>query len=138
SGNDPVNYSLPYAYAALSIDPNGAYIHNRLALLHLDAKNYDSAFFYARKATQLAPKWTCALATLSKVEQAKPGSPKLDSVTKEKLPGKTKFGSTLGIGYNTPTIQFDKANWRQGNVDYNDSLANITTGGGTRIDVGLF
>jgi hypothetical protein len=85
------------AYAALKIDPNGAYIQNKLALLHLANNNTDSAMYYASKAARTAPKWACALTTLALVQKAvskKPGD-----VKKNNSPlRKTSFGFTAGGG----------------------------------------
>jgi hypothetical protein len=85
------------AYAALKIDPNGAYIQNKLALLHLANNNTDSAMYYASKAAKTAPKWACALTTLALVQKAvskKPGD-----VKKNNSPlRKTSFGFTAGGG----------------------------------------
>lgn len=85
------------AYAALRIDPNGAYILNRLAVLHLEAKNRDSALYYAKKATSIAPGWNCAATTLALVQQSvqqnnsNPGR-------KNKPASKTSYGLFLGGG----------------------------------------
>jgi tetratricopeptide (TPR) repeat protein len=85
------------AYAALKIDPNGAYIQNKLALLHLANKRTDSAMYYASKAAKTAPKWTCALATLALVQKAM--SKKPDDVKKNNSPlRKASFGFTAGGG----------------------------------------
>ena len=41
--------AFQYAYAALAINPDAAYIHNRLATLHLENNRRDSAQFYAEQ-----------------------------------------------------------------------------------------
>ena len=85
------------AYAALRIDPNGAYIQNKLALLHLANNKTDSAMYYASKAAKTAPKWTCALATLALVQKAI--SKKPEEVKKNNSPlRKASFGFTAGGG----------------------------------------
>ena len=85
------------AYAALKIDPNGAYIQNKLALLHLANNKTDSALYYADKATKTAPKWTCALTTLALVQKAI--SKKPNDTKKNTTPlRKASFGFTAGGG----------------------------------------
>jgi hypothetical protein len=85
------------AYAALKLDPNGAYIQNKLALLHLANNKTDSAMYYASKAAKTAPKWTCALATLALVQKAMNKKP--EDVKKNNSPlGKASFGFTVGGG----------------------------------------
>lgn len=92
------------AHAALAIDRNGAYIQNKLALLHLENNRLDSAKFYAEKAVRTAPKWTCALTTLALVQNKannnNPNNP-ADSVKKRKANAgnkKIQFGGVIGGG----------------------------------------
>jgi hypothetical protein len=90
------------AYAALNIDPDRAYIQNKLALLHLDNNKTDSALFYADKAAKTAPKWACALTTLALVQKAmtkNPGDEK-KKIKKNTPPRKASIGFTLGGGLN--------------------------------------
>lgn len=85
------------AYAALRIDPNGAYIQNKLALLHLANNKTDSALFYASKAAKTAPKWICALTTLALVQKATGQKP--NDVKKNNTPlRKASIGFTAGGG----------------------------------------
>ncbi len=96
------------AHAAFAIDRNGAYIENKLALLHLENNNLDSAKYYADKAAATAPKWNCALTTLALVQQAlSKVDNKTDDTKKEtKKPiRKSSFGFTLGgvINQSKPT-----------------------------------
>jgi len=103
SGNNAtIATSLQYAYAALAINPNGAYIQNKLALLHLENNNKDSAVYYANKATKTAPKWACALTTLALVQNALADNKKPDDKKDQpKKPlKKSSFGYTLGGGLN--------------------------------------
>ena len=88
------------AYAALAIDPNGAYIQNKLALLHLENKNKDSALYYANKATTTAPNWACALTTLALVRQvAQQTNPDKSNNPNYKKPiKKNSFGVVAGSG----------------------------------------
>ncbi len=94
--------SFQSAYSALSIDPNGAYILNKLALLHLENNNKDSALFYADKAVRTAPNWACALTTLALVQNEANNKPddKKKNVKKNSPFKKVSFGSTLGGGLN--------------------------------------
>ncbi|MBI5858088.1 MAG: caspase family protein [Sphingobacteriales bacterium] len=105
--NGDISIAFQNAYAALKIDPNGAYIQNKLALLHLQNGNKDSALYYADKATKTAPKWGCALTTLSLVRNApdnkQPGN---NTKQKPKLPGRNSFGVTIGGGLNEAAPTF--------------------------------
>jgi hypothetical protein len=95
------------AFAALRIDPNGAYIQNKLALLHLQNNNKDSALYYANKAVKTAPNWPCALTTLALIQKSQPSQPdEPKKVVKKTSPfRKTSFGFTLGggLGQSKPT-----------------------------------
>ena len=127
-----------FAHAARAIDPGGAYIMNRLATLHMENNNYDSALFYAEKAASLAPNWNCALTTLAKARQQQASSNRLPVNNANNKVAKTpKFGVMLGSGFTKPVIEFSPADWRQGNIDYNDSLATITTNGAVKFDAGI-
>ena len=102
--NGDISVAFQNAYAALSIDPNGAYIQNKLAQLHLANNRTDSAFYYADKATKTAPNWRCALATLALVQKALSNSEKNkpdDKKNQAKKPlRKSSFGYTIGGGLN--------------------------------------
>ncbi len=89
-----INTAFQNAYAALSIDRNGAYIQNKLAQLHLQNNNTDSALYYADKATKTAPNWPCALTTLSLAKKAPDDK---NNQTKKPV-RKSSFGYTLGGG----------------------------------------
>lgn len=90
------------AYAAMSIDRNGAYIQNKLALLHLENNRVDSAKYYAEKAVRTAPKWNCAFTTLALVQnKANNLNSPVDSVKKRKPNTgnkKIQFGGVVGGG----------------------------------------
>ena len=98
--NGDISMAFQNAFAALKIDPNGAYIQNKLALLHLQYNNKDSALYYANKAVKTAPNWPCALTTLALIQKStssKPDEPK--KVVKKNSPfKKASFGFTLGGG----------------------------------------
>lgn len=106
SGNNELaTTSFQNAYSALSIDPNGAYIHNKLALLHLENKNMDSALYYANKATNIAPNWLCALNTLAQIQKSMGNDnseikKKVDELKKLQVKStpKSSFGFTIGAG----------------------------------------
>ncbi|MBK8605393.1 MAG: caspase family protein [Chitinophagaceae bacterium] len=101
SGNNVSSaVSFQNAYSALSIDPNGAYIQNKLALLHLENNNKDSALFYADKAARTAPNWRCALTTLALVQNAANKTPENKNVKKNSPFRKVSFGGTIGGGLN--------------------------------------
>ena len=88
--------AFQFAHAALAVNPDAAYILNRLATLHLTNNRLDSAQFYAEKATRIAPKWTCAATTLALVKKATEDSKKNDN---NKRPArKNSFGINFGGG----------------------------------------
>jgi tetratricopeptide (TPR) repeat protein len=97
--NGDISVALQHAYAALAIDPNGAYIQNKLAMLHLENNNKDSAMYYASKATKTAPNWACALTTLALIQKAvgQNNSGKNNSTNKKPLK-KNSFGVVAGSG----------------------------------------
>lgn len=68
--NGDIAEAFKNAYAALAIDPDGAYLQNKLALLHLANNKTDSALYYANEATKTAPNWPCAFTTLALVQDA--------------------------------------------------------------------
>ncbi len=126
--------AFQYAYNALAAEPNGAYIQNRLALLHLENNRQDSAKYYAEKATRTAPKWLCALATLSLV-QNKTAENKMPGQPKKKPPFKNgykkfQFGGVVGGGisqYQVTTVT----------PTANDTLRSASVTGRTKYDLGL-
>ncbi len=126
-----------FAYAALAFDPNGAYAHNRLASLHLENKNYDSARYYADKAVKLAPNWPCALTTLSLARQKSGNNETPDAKPKTVRPSPSSGSIMVGGGMNRPAIEYNRENWRQGNSNYNDSLNSIEESSKGKIELGL-
>ncbi len=98
--NGEMSVGFQNAYAALAIDPHGAYINNRLATLHLNNNRPDSAFYYADKATKIAPKWLCAFSTLAIIKktmgQADPG--KTNNKPNRKPAKNNSFGAVAGSG----------------------------------------
>lgn len=58
-GNKSMDYDLAMKYAMLaqSADPNAAYVMNTLSSLHLQRKGYDSAIYYSKTASEMAPQW---------------------------------------------------------------------------------
>ncbi len=97
--NGDISVAFQNAYAALAIDPGGAYIQNKLAQLHLANNNEDSALYYAEKATKTAPNWLCALTTLALVRNAvqQPNQNKPNN-TGNKPVRKNSFGGVVGGG----------------------------------------
>lgn len=88
--------AFQFAYAALAVNPDAAYILNRLATLHLSNNRLDSAQFYAEKATRIAPKWICAATTLALVKKATENSKKNDG--NKRSTRKNSFGINFGGG----------------------------------------
>lgn len=117
------------AYAALRIDPNGAYILNRLAMLHLDAHNRDSALYYAQKATSIAPGWNCAATTLALVQQSKEGNNNDPKKGNKKPLSKSSYGVLLGGGVTVSQPSFAGPN--QANIE------NMQNQSGGAFDFGL-
>lgn len=129
--NGDISIAFQNAYAALKIDPNGAYIQNRLALLHLQNNNKDSALYYADKAVKTAPKWPCALATLALIQKATTSN----NDQPKKQPGKNgpfrkvSFGGTIGGGLNQSNPTYS------GNA--NSGFTGVASNGASVIDLGF-
>lgn len=126
-----------FAYAALAFDPNGAYAHNRLASLHLENKNYDSARYYAEKAVKIAPNWPCALTTLSLTRKNSGNNETPNDKPKTVKPSRSTGSFMAGGGINRPAIEYSPENWRQGNFNYNDSLNSIEESSKGKIELGF-
>jgi tetratricopeptide (TPR) repeat protein len=136
-GNQGTDASLRAAHSALAFDRNGAYAHHRLASLHYENRQYDSALYYAQRANSIAPNWPCAITTLSLVRKTPANIPTpADSVRRPK-PARPAFTFSAGGGVNEPSIDFNRADWRQGNVNYADSLSDITTATTGRFALGI-
>lgn len=128
--NGDISIAFQNAYAAMKIDPNGAYIQNKLALLHLQNSNKDSALFYSNKAVKTAPNWLCALTTLAMIQKSasQPEEPKKE-VKKPSPFKKTSFGFTLGGGINQSNPTYS-GNANSGFIDVASSAAPV-------IDLGI-
>jgi tetratricopeptide (TPR) repeat protein len=99
--NGDITVAFRNAFAALRIDPDGAYIQNKLALLHLQNNNKDSALYYANKAVKTAPNWPCALTTLALIQRSTPSNTDEPKVPKKNAPfRRASFGITVGGGLN--------------------------------------
>ncbi|HLF45494.1 MAG TPA: caspase family protein [Chitinophagaceae bacterium] len=146
-------FAFRNAYACLSLDPDAAFINNRLAILHLENKQTDSAVYYAKKAIRLAPQWPCSYTTLSltynilqmpdsvlKYNQSlnPDGLPTLPVHQKHVAgkPRKTQFGFYTGAGINN--IKISLSNWDQRNINYADSLNSIQTKNGSSTVIASF
>ncbi|HMK18725.1 MAG TPA: caspase family protein [Chitinophagaceae bacterium] len=145
------NMRFQNAYAARALSPDAAYINNQLAILHLENNRPDSAVYYASKAAGSAPNWKCAYTTLTSAYKALnipdsvfkyqqiSGSADLakpvNIPTKKEEVRKTQLGIEIGGGINNFKLNF--SSWKQGNINYNDSLNNITTSNGAKFDLGL-
>lgn len=131
--NGDISIAFQNAYAAIKIDPNGAYIQNKLALLHLQNNNKDSALFYSNKAVKTAPNWPCALTTLALIQKALSEKPD-ETKKKSDLPTarKFQFGILTGGGISKPSI-----------TSRSLTFANLTTysalgvSGKAKIDLGI-
>ncbi len=131
-GGQNGDMSLGYqnGYACLNIDPGGAYINNKLALLHLENNRLDSAQYYAEKATRLAPKWVCPFATLTLVKKAME-SKKTDQTHKQpKKPSlKNSVGVVVGGGVHQAHPTF--------NSNRNSNIDDVTGHDKMKFDVGI-
>ena len=119
--DEPANSTTAFknAHASLAMDRNAAFINNRLATMHLENKNTDSAIYYARRAMAAAPNWRVSYSTLSNVynalnvpdsakkyeEQSKAANPSVP-VARNNSSGKLKIGIMLGSGISklNPTL----------------------------------
>jgi hypothetical protein len=132
--NGSMSVAFQNAFAAFALDPGSAYINNRLATLHLANNNKDSAVYYARKATQIAPNWACAFTTLAKVSSASISDKKnpIDPIkqpTKKDIK-KPHFGIVTGSG-----VSQLKPNYT---VSRNDTLVGIKASSIIKFDLGFF
>jgi hypothetical protein len=130
--NGDISIGFQNAYAALAIDPEGAYILNLLALLHLNNASGDSARYYADKATRVAPKWLCALNTLSLVKKRYPAPGETTPVvyTPPRVPSKkVKFGILVGGG----AAQFNPSL----TTNRNDTLQTVSGKNIVKLDLGI-
>jgi hypothetical protein len=150
SGEGTINRAFQNAYAAYSIDRNSACITNRLSTLHLQNKRLDSALYYAKRTIQLAPKWQCGYGTLGNVYK---GMDLPDSARKYQQrptvvdttrpvaarPGQAKTRTRFGIlaGGGITNFGLNLSNWKQRNVNYNDTLNSLTARGHGRFEFGL-
>ena len=58
-GNRSMDYEQAMKYAALAyeLEPDAAYVLNTMSSLHLQRKRFDSAIYYSKKASEMAPQW---------------------------------------------------------------------------------
>lgn len=101
-GTESVPEALQLAHQARTVEPGASYILNWLARLHMRTGARDSALYYAERAAAAAPKWACALATLTAARElpkqnAPSGNKGSKSVTLRRAGG---FGFTLGGSMN--------------------------------------
>jgi tetratricopeptide (TPR) repeat protein len=102
--NGDISIAFEKAYAALAIDHDKAYIMNRLAQLHLQNNQPDSAVYYAGKATKVAPKWACAFTTLALAQKALTSNNSNNKKPNKPSKGKMHFGIVTGGGLSKPSI----------------------------------
>ncbi len=120
---EPANTTTAFknAHASLAMDRNAAFINNRLANMHLENRNTDSAVYYARRAMAVAPNWRIPYSSLSDAykavnlrdsvkkyeEQSKAADPvAINKSTGNVINTKPKFGFIVGTGINKlkPTL----------------------------------
>ncbi|NOT51079.1 MAG: outer membrane beta-barrel protein [Chitinophagaceae bacterium] len=127
--NGDISVAFQNAYAALRIDPNGAYIQNKLALLHLQNNNKDSALFYADKAVKTAPKWPCALTTLALIQKTTSSNDPKRQPGKNSPFRKVSFGITAGGGLSQSDPTYS------GNA--NSGFTGVASNSASVVDLGL-
>jgi hypothetical protein len=147
-----LSQAFQYAFASYAIDPRAAYINNRLATLHLDNNNADSAVYYARRATNAAPKWRCAYTTLSlayktlglrdssskyKQQSLEPDPSNPFDLRGQKNTDSRKVQVGIAIGAGIGKFDLTLSNWERGQINYNDSLVSLTTNSKAKIDAGI-
>lgn len=144
-----LSQAFQYAFASYALDPGAAYINNRLATLHLENNNIDSAVYYARRAMIAAPKWKCSYATLSATykilglkdsadkykRQSQSADPSKPIEPSTKINKRPQFG--MGIGGGVGKLNMTLSNWDQGQVNYNDSLRGINVSGKPKFEIGV-
>jgi hypothetical protein len=87
--------AFQHAYAAKNINPEGAYILNKLARMHLENNNKDSAAYYSNRAAVAAPNWPCV--SIMSLPGISPGNKTNKSPGKQAV-CKSGFGFTAGGG----------------------------------------
>jgi len=136
SGNNATAaISFQNAYGALAIDPNGAYIQNKLALLHLENNQTDSALYYADKAAKTAPNWACAFTTLALVQKTLAKNPTNNPAdtakkTKNNIIRKIQFGGVAGGG-------ISKLDATTRPASTNDTIRAVGVDGRAKYDLGF-
>jgi hypothetical protein len=132
--NGSIALAFENAFRAYALDSSAAYINNRLATLHLENGNADSAVYYAQKSTHLAPKWQCAFLTLSKAKNAlnRGAKTELDSTmqSKKREDKKAQFGVLIGSG-----VSKLKPNYT---LSRNDTLIGVEARNIIKLDLGFF
>jgi tetratricopeptide (TPR) repeat protein len=129
--NGTINDGLREAYRCKLLEPNGAYIYNRIAQLHLQANNRDSAIYNANRAVELAPNWPCAASTLARARNINHQVVNPDSVKiKPVKAGATSAGVLIAAGINRPTDAFI--------ANPNSPVISATPSTKPRIDIGGF
>lgn len=103
--NGDMNAALGFAYNGLAFDPKGAYILNKLAQLHMQNNNRDSALFYANKAVAIAPRWACAITTLALIQQSMEVVKKADAPKKKNSQAKPGIMVGGGIVISNPSFR---------------------------------
>ncbi len=62
--SDLLAKALDFQLQAYNLEPFAPYINNELGILYTEKKQYDSAFYYYTKATELSPGWALPWANL--------------------------------------------------------------------------
>jgi hypothetical protein len=125
--------SFQNAYSALSINPDGAYIQNKLALLHLENKQTDSALYYAEKATKTAPMWSCALNTMALVRNTsaqQQNKNDKENTASKKTARKNSFGLVTGSGVSQLNPSYTEAG--------NTTIIGVNGNNIIKLDLGIF
>ncbi len=131
--------AFAFARANLGRESKGAYINNRMAQLFIEAKQYDSAVYYADKATKLAPNWNCPFLTLNLARlyqnQQPPQQNPVNNKPKRPAGKKVSFGVLAGGGVSQPVITY--SDWAQRQPNYSDSLSSIDPSNTVTLNLGI-
>lgn len=128
AGAEPASpEAFAWARACQRVSPTEAYADNWLSRLHLAAGAKDSAWYYANRAAQRAPKWPCVLTALALVQGQQPAEPEVPK-KKEWPVRKSSFGFHLGSGLSLSAPNYS-GNVNSGYTDVESKAAGIIGAG---------
>lgn len=126
--NGGMEKAFEAAHAGRLHEPNGAYIHNKLAQLHFEAGNRDSALLYANEAVRLAPNWPCALTWLAKLKDEMQNQNQTRNIRSKNTGIKPGYNFAGGIVRSSPSFQSIP----------NSQVINASSNSGATVEAGGF